>query len=30
MTPVIIVPARQMSEGRPCKNRDHWLAENPV
>lgn len=26
MTPLIVVPARQMSEGRPCKNRDAWPA----
>ena len=26
MTPLIIVPARQMSEGRPCKNREAWPA----
>jgi CMP-N-acetylneuraminic acid synthetase len=24
MTPLIIVPARQFSEGQPCKNREHW------
>jgi CMP-N-acetylneuraminic acid synthetase len=26
MTPLIIVPARQLSEGRPCKNRENWAA----
>ena len=26
MTPLIIVPARQMSQGRPCKNRESWPA----
>jgi ribonuclease HI len=26
MTPLVIVPARQLSEGRPCKNREHWTA----
>lgn len=26
MTPLIICPARQMSEGRPCKNREAWPA----
>lgn len=26
MTPLIIVPARQFSEGRPCKNREAWPA----
>jgi hypothetical protein len=26
MTPLIIVPARQLSEGRPCKNREAWPA----
>jgi hypothetical protein len=24
VTPLIIVPARQMSEGQPCKNRHYW------
>jgi len=26
MTPLIIIPARQMSAGVPCKNREHWEA----
>lgn len=26
MTPLIVIPARQMSEGRPCKNREAWPA----
>jgi hypothetical protein len=26
MTPLVIVPARQFSEGQPCKNREHWQA----
>lgn len=26
MTPLIVIPARQMSQGRPCKNREAWPA----